>query len=184
MLEFDENVFLLINSSLSGPLATRFFSLITHLGNALVLAVIILPALYFFNPARFRRHAVALILSVAFSGLVVNVMKIVVDRPRPPEHFAAQNIDVHAPSGEPSDRSFPSGHTQTAVGTATYLSMLYPLSATVYLILAGLVGLSRIAIGVHFPLDVIVGAAIGAICSFAGCRLNRRRLRSRGVELR
>jgi len=112
---------------------------------------------------------------------LVTWMKVAVNSPRPPEFFSAIGVDVHAPLGSPSDRSFPSGHTQTAFGAATYLSCVYPVFAPVFLVLAALVGLSRIALGVHFPLDVLVGALIGAGFSIAGFLINKRRLKSRTV---
>jgi undecaprenyl-diphosphatase len=53
------------------------------------------------------------------------------------------------------------------------------VGAPVFLILALLVGLSRIALGVHFPLDVVTGAAIGAAFSVVACWLTRRFLARR-----
>ncbi|MDJ0761695.1 MAG: phosphatase PAP2 family protein [Myxococcota bacterium] len=171
----DAELFLFINQALSGPYATHFFSLITEFGNGLVLAVVVLPPMFFLSRRQFRRHALSMVIWVAVSGALVNITKIVVDRPRPPEFFAAQDIDVHAPLGSPSDRSFPSGHTQTAFGTATYLSCLYPALSPIFMAIAALVGVSRIALGVHFPVDVIVGGTVGAVASFIGFRLRNRR---------
>ncbi|MCP4678841.1 MAG: phosphatase PAP2 family protein [Deltaproteobacteria bacterium] len=177
MIDFDATLFLYLNHALSGPIATRFFLLITWLGDGIVLSLGILLPLYFFRRVQFRRHALAMVLAVAMGGLVVNLMKIAVNRPRPPEHFAQLGVDIHIPGSEPRDRSFPSGHTQTAFGAATYLSCLFPMGAPAFISLAALVGLSRIAIGVHFPADVLVGAFFGALFSIIGFYLNRRRLR-------
>ncbi|MCP4606715.1 MAG: phosphatase PAP2 family protein [Proteobacteria bacterium] len=173
---FDEDLFSTLNHALSGPLTTHFFSLITYAGDGLLLALIILPLLYFFDRTRFRQQTLAMVLSVAMSGLTVNLMKIAVGRPRPPEHFASSDVEVHTPLGTPSDRSFPSGHTQTAFGAATYLSCLYPIWAPAFVVFAALVGLSRIAVGVHFPLDVLIGAAIGALFSLVGFWVNKKYL--------
>jgi undecaprenyl-diphosphatase len=178
-MEWDEQLFLALNHALDGPWSSRIFALLTRLGNGWVLAALIVPALLLLDRRRLRRHLVALVIAVAFGGLVVNLAKIAFDRPRPPEHFAAVGVEVHAPLGTPSDRSFPSGHTQTAFGAATYLSCMYPVGAPAFLALAALVGLSRIALGVHFPFDVIVGAFVGAGCGLLGHRINRRRLRRR-----
>jgi undecaprenyl-diphosphatase len=104
-------------------------------------------------------------------------MKIAVDRPRPGEHFQSTDVVVHIPFGTPPDRSFPSGHTQTAFGAATYLSCLFPAASPLFLILAALVGLSRVAMGAHFPLDVLVGAIIGAGFSLAAFFWVKRRFR-------
>lgn len=63
---------------------------------------------------------------------------------------------------QPLDRySFPSGHTLHAVSLATMLVHLEPLLTIVALPFAGLVAVSRIVLGLHYPSDVLVGAAIG-----------------------
>lgn len=59
-------------------------------------------------------------------------------------------------------RSFPSGHAQAAFGVATALLFVYRRRWMWSLyIVAAAIGLSRIYIGVHYPLDVLGGAAIG-----------------------
>jgi undecaprenyl-diphosphatase len=175
MMQFDAELFLEINRALSGALASGFFSAVTYLGDGLVLSALILPALYIFDRRRFRRHALAMVLSIAVSGVLVLVLKVAVDRPRPPDHFRPQGVDVHLPLGAPTDRSFPSGHAQTAFAAAVYLSCLYPGWAPLFLAIACLVGLSRVAIGVHFPLDVLVGALFGTGFSIIGFKVARRR---------
>jgi undecaprenyl-diphosphatase len=59
-------------------------------------------------------------------------------------------------------RSFPSGHTQTAFAVAIYLSLVFRQAAFIFITLACLVGLARVYAGVHYPLDVVVGAIIGS----------------------
>ena len=176
-MNVDIPLFLKLNHAFSGDAATAFFTSVTHLGNGLVLALLILPTLFLFRRDHFKAHALPLVLSVALSGGVVNLIKPIVDRPRPGPYFdtIGQPETVHIPAGTPSDKAFPSGHTQTAFGAAVYLSLMYPVLSPVFLLMASLVGLSRIAIGVHYPLDVAVGALFGAVFSIAGYRAARRR---------
>ncbi len=174
----DELVFLFINDALSGPLLTPLFALVTRLGDGLVLALLILPAIYLRDRKRLRHHGLGIVVTVALSGGVVNLAKIAIDRDRPPNHFAEKGVDVHVSGPVPSDRSFPSGHSQTAFGAAVYLCFLYPLGTPIFLALATGVGLSRIALGVHFPLDVLAGAATGAAFSWVGYLFFERRRRS------
>jgi undecaprenyl-diphosphatase len=57
--------------------------------------------------------------------------------------------------------SFPSGHATTAFALAALLALWYPRWAAGFLALAGLIGLSRVVLGAHFPSDVLAGAALG-----------------------
>jgi undecaprenyl-diphosphatase len=68
----------------------------------------------------------------------------------------------------PADRfSFPSGHTLHAVSFALLLGAAWPALAPLLWFFAVLVGLSRVVLGVHYPSDVLAGAAIGALMAQA-----------------
>ncbi len=174
MQQIDNQLFLYLNSALSGPPTALFFSLITYLGNGLVTLLFIILPLYFLDRAKLRTHLLAMVLSTAVSGAIVNVIKPVVDRPRPADYFGKTGVVVHTPLGTPPDKAFPSGHTQTAFGAATYLGCMYPRLSPLFLILAAGVGLSRIALGVHYPSDVAVGALFGIVFALIGYRVRSR----------
>lgn len=66
----------------------------------------------------------------------------------------------------PSDQfSLPSGHTAGAFVLLTAVAVYYPLWLPVALVWAAGIGLSRIFLGVHFPLDVVAGAVLGSSCA-------------------
>lgn len=79
-------------------------------------------------------------------------------RPRP--FVACPGIRAHARSLD--EHSFPSGHTLHAVAFATLLSTYYPALEWIVWPFAALVALSRVVLGLHYPSDVVVGAALGA----------------------
>jgi undecaprenyl-diphosphatase len=58
--------------------------------------------------------------------------------------------------------SFPAGHAATAFAGATLLSYVAPRAAPAVIVLALLIAFSRVYVGVHYPSDVLAGAAIGA----------------------
>ncbi|MBF4372678.1 phosphatase PAP2 family protein [Vibrio anguillarum] len=62
----------------------------------------------------------------------------------------------------PSDRySLPSGHTAAGFVMATLIGHFYPHSDAFVLVWAGLIGVSRILLGVHFLTDIVIGALLG-----------------------
>ena len=167
LLAVDRSVFLWLNNKWAHPYLDLFFSAITWLGNGWI--IILMVALFFAlkEPVYLRRHLLWLCAAMLLSGLCIVLLKKIAPRPRPLSDFAplieAGKVHVHVLGEHLRRRSFPSGHTQTAFAAATYLSFLVPRWALVFLSLAGAVGVSRIYMGVHFPLDVIVGGVIGVV---------------------
>jgi undecaprenyl-diphosphatase len=96
-----------------------------------------------------ERLAIALVVV----STVVVIVKRTVRRARP-------SCDVQALA--PPDRwSFPSGHTAAAFALAIALFGVYPFLAPVAVLGAILIGYARMYLGVHYPVDVLAGGAIG-----------------------
>jgi undecaprenyl-diphosphatase len=71
-------------------------------------------------------------------------------------------LDIQA--SVPPDRfSFPSGHTAAAFAVAVAMTGTMPLLVPPLLVLAIIVGYGRMYLGVHYPLDVGAGAAVGLL---------------------
>jgi len=88
------------------------------------------------------------------SSLVV-VVKRLVRRKRP-----ALDMQVSVP---PDKFSFPSGHTAAAFAVAIAMSGTMPILVPPLLVVAFIVAYGRMYLGVHYPLDVGVGAFLGMI---------------------
>lgn len=105
------------------------------------------------------------VMAVGFLGTMLNqILKLACRVPRPwvqDPNFTILEQAKEAAAGY----SFPSGHTQTAVGTfgsiAAYTDKKWLRNACI--LLAVLVGFSRMYIGVHFPSDVLVGAGMACL---------------------
>ncbi|MBD0349317.1 MAG: phosphatase PAP2 family protein [Thermoleophilia bacterium] len=94
--------------------------------------------------------------ALAADGVAVG-LKHTFDRERP-----AHNLAGFDPLGAtPDSPSLPSGHAASAFAAAVLLAVLYPRLRAPALAVAALVALSRIYLGVHFPADVALGAAVG-----------------------
>ena len=117
------------------------------------------------------KDAVYVGTSVAGAFAVTYGLKYIVGRDRPYERYPDR---VHPYSREDSP-SFPSGHTATAFALATSLSIRYPkwyvIAPTA--LWACSVGISRMNEGVHYPSDVLAGAALGAGFAVANIYINK-----------
>ncbi|HSS79835.1 MAG TPA: phosphatase PAP2 family protein [Gaiellaceae bacterium] len=79
----------------------------------------------------------------------------------------------------PHSGAFPSGHSASAFACATVIAWASPRLAVPAFVLAALVAWSRVYVGVHWPLDVLGGAALGVLVAIALLRLVRDRPRLR-----
>lgn len=109
--------------------------------------------------------------SVIEAVAITSAIKVMVKRERPYERYPDR---VHPYSTE-SSYSFPSSHTAAAFSVATSLSIRYPKWYVIApsALWACSVGFSRMNEGVHYPSDVIAGAAIGAGCAVMNVYINR-----------
>ncbi|MER6140930.1 phosphatase PAP2 family protein [Streptomyces sparsogenes] len=87
-------------------------------------------------------------------------LKLVVDEERPCR--AVRGVEAVTDCPGAGDWSFPSNHATLAVGLAVGLAVLLPRLAALALPLGAVVAVARVAAGVHYPHDVLAGAALGA----------------------
>ena len=112
---------------------------------------------------RRNRLAVAAFLAWALGRTASAAMKAVIDRPRPTELLA----EVDLRQAQPFDAAFPSAHTTGAVALAVVAGWAFPRWRLPALGLAVLVALARLYVGVHLPLDLVGGAALGLLAGVA-----------------
>ena len=127
------------------------------LASAGLAAALLLPALAA-RRRRVARAALAALLAVAVAGIAANLLKLVVDSPRPY-------------LGNPSP-GFPSGHTAIAFAAAMVLARALPRGAPLFFLAAMLTGVARLYLEAHFAVDVSGGAVLGGLT----CWLVARRL--------
>lgn len=85
-----------------------------------------------------------------------------------------QNGDFALLVSEPFGSSFPSAHTSTAFASAVQLFRINRKSGIIAVVFAAVTGFSRLYLYVHFPTDVLVGAALGTLMGLAVLALSRK----------
>lgn len=141
------------------PALLRLLVCSSRLGDAAVwlLLVLLLPLI---DSARGGRVALQLVALGSVNLVLYAALKFSTRRARPFQQCEGIQARIRA-----TDRySFPSGHTLHAVAFAALLAFWYPLLTPALALFAALVALSRVALGVHYPSDVLAGAFIG-LCS-------------------
>jgi len=105
-----------------------------------------------------------LFISIAASGLLVDILKVIFARYRPVMLYEAGKYGFTFFKFSPASMlSFPSGHANTIFAFMTALYLIVPRYRFIYFTIAVLVAASRVIIGAHFPSDVIAGAYLGVV---------------------
>lgn len=165
----DFNILLFIQERIRAQWLTPIVVFITSLGNAgifwIVLSCILLV------PKKTRKIGCLGILALLGSLLINNLLlKNLVARTRPYDAFASL-IPLVA---KPVDYSFPSGHTGSSFAAACAMCRGLPKWAgRALLLLAALIGLSRLYVGVHYPSDVLAGMLTGMLSGFLAVPVGR-----------
>ena len=137
------------------------FPFITALGNSGIIWIAAGAALLGFP--KYRRRGLYLLCALLAGLLVGNLfLKLTVARPRP----CWINDSVELLISMPRDYSFPSGHALSSFAGASVLAGTRRSWGYFAFALASLIAFSRLYLYVHFPTDVLAGAAIGLVLGF------------------
>ena len=168
IIEFDQQIFLYINGFVGKSAFIDMVARITvnEYFVPTILSLFLLGLWFYWNNSKVRdinqKSAVISIIAVALASLViVSVLNHFFDRPRPFEV-----LDTNLLFYKPTDPSFPSNSTVVAFSLATSVFLANKKVGIVALTLSTFYGLTRIFVGVHFPLDVLTGAIIGSVVVF------------------
>ena len=158
LLTLDRSIFLFINRDLANPVTDLIMPFITNDNFLRGIFALGIVAMLVFGRKR-------LLWAVLFSIVVVTLtdqssaglLKPLIGRLRP-----CKIMEVHLLVGCGSGYSFPSSHATNLFGQALFWGLLFRRYLWPGIAFAFLIGLSRIFVGVHYPLDVVAGMILGA----------------------
>ncbi|HZX94948.1 MAG TPA: phosphatase PAP2 family protein [Myxococcales bacterium] len=159
VLALDEAILLGIGRWRSAGV-TMLMRLFTRLGDALswIFAALVLMA----AGGDAARTGLRLGIAAGMAALVAQALKRLWRRARPTDGI----LGFTALAENPDAFSFPSGHAAAAFAVALAMAGLVP-GGPAFVGLAFAIGLSRVYLGAHYPLDVATGACIGLLCGGA-----------------
>lgn len=114
-------------------------------------------------PKKYRKCGI-MVLAALLAMLIINniILKNLIARPRPSSFYPEMVDLVHVPTSY----SFPSGHTVSAFAVAFVIFSQHKKLGIVTIVMAALMGLTRLYVFVHFPSDVYGGVLVGAGIAF------------------
>ena len=178
LLKIDNIIFQLININLNYPLFDSFFVFFHDFHKNLIF-IIPLLTLWFFAIFKDKKRRLALVILIPLAIIITDQIGSYIkdyklrDRPYMAIESnkinllvkVSQNEDGSYKQTQSSQKSFPSNHSANIWALSLIVGYLYANVKTYFIILASLISISRVYIGVHYPLDIIFGAIIGILVS-------------------
>jgi undecaprenyl-diphosphatase len=168
LLGWDEHIFRLLNGNWLNAVLDRLLPLVTDAGNYVLPFVAVAIVVVLVGRMRGLRFLVLAVVSVVVADAIgTHIFKYLFLRARPCVGLA----DVRLLVGCTKRPSFPSNHAVNASVLATLATLYMPRLWLPAAALAILVGYSRVYVGVHYPLDVLAGSALGIVVALAFSRV-------------
>lgn len=182
LISIDKSIFYFINKTLSNPFSDFIMPIITNEKYWFPIYIILFIYLIFFshlkeikyNNLTFKYYftnllkenksgfLIAFLIAVGVllsDQITAGLIKNLVGRPRPCHELENINLLVRCGVG----KSFPSAHAANNFFAATFLTHFFKKQKYTFFTIAALVAISRVFVGVHYPIDIISGAIIGTI---------------------
>ena len=159
-MDWEFKVLDFIRETLSCDVMDTVMKCITYIGEVGWFWILLGVVLLFFKQT--RKIGVTMLGALLLNLIVCNVtLKPLVGRIRP--YDIKEGIDLIIKT--PHDFSFPSGHTAASFAGAVAVFMYNKKWGGAAILIATLIGFTRLYLYVHFPTDVLAGALIGSLCA-------------------
>lgn len=153
----DLKLFYWLNHRLHCTILNHLMSGITNLGGA-AFTIALSLLLIFYGKGKLESAAAHGLVSLTVSFLLGLFLKKITMRQRP--YLVLDGVNVGGTLF--TDYAFPSGHTTSIFSLAVSYSIIYPDLALPLVLVATLVGVSRVYLGQHYPIDIIAGGCLGS----------------------
>lgn len=171
LINIDIALFYFVNSTLSNSVFDKLMPFITNHNHWILLYILVITTLIWKGGKNGRICVLLLIIVITLSDQISSsLIKEAVGRIRP--CHVLNNINLLVPCG--GGKSFPSSHAVNNFAAALTLSFFYREFRVIFFSIAALMAFSRVYVGVHYPFDVLAGAALGLIISFGVVLLFKR----------
>ncbi len=157
----DNTFFLAVNGLGDGP-EWLYDAFDPHTRNYIVLfiATLVAATAVLRRPRYVIGTAVSVLLAAYLAGAALEVIKLFVERARPEEVLGAEVLLSEGRNWSHL-ASYPSGHLMVTAAMAAAAASAVPLLRRPLLAYVGVIAVTRVLFGAHFPIDVVVGAALG-----------------------
>jgi len=164
LVALDTAIFRFINITLANPVTDAVMPFVTN-GEHWVIAVILMAFVLLYTE-RGKGVWIALGVAIVFAACdqtSAHLMKPMIERIRPCHVVEGAHVLI----GCSGAYSFPSAHAANSMGMAVYLTYVYPQWRWIWFSLSGLMSISRVFVGVHYPFDLVGGWIVGAVLALA-----------------
>ena len=161
LINFEGSILLFLQNYVRNPVLNALLIPFTLSNNAGISCILIVAVFIYFKSL--RKAGILMGISLLLEFLLNNlIIKNLFARIRPYEVIDGLILLV----GKAPDYSFPSGHTGSAFALAVVIFMVMDRKyGIIALILASLMGFSRLYVGIHYPSDVLGGVILGVVTS-------------------
>ena len=153
-------------SNFNYPTINFIMESLTCFGNIIVW-IIFCIIIYLTGDEKAKTTAKLCFLAVIFTFYLTELLKDIINRPRPDDTLHIAPLTDHI------NTSMPSGHSAVSFTVFTILTYKYGYWF-IFLTIASLIAISRVILGVHYPSDLIVGAIVGVLSAFLFLYLEKR----------
>ncbi len=168
LYNIDLSIFHFINSTLANPVFDLIMPIITSVKFWMPIYIVSIALLILKGGTKGRILAIILMLSIVISDQTnSHLLKNIFNRERPCHSVEIARLLIGCPGG----MSFPSSHAFNNFCAAVIISMFYRNRKWIFISIAGIIAFTRPYCGVHYPSDILAGAALGALLGYTIVRI-------------